>query len=850
MKLNRISLLLALSLGASAPLLADTMQDSLQLERWPAKVSPFTPDAALEARIDALLSTMTVAQKVAQVIQPEIRDFTVEDMRRYGFGSYLNGGGAFPGNNTRATAADWVALADKLHQAAMDSSEDGIAIPPIWGTDAVHGHGNVFGATLFPHNIGLGAARDPGLIADIARATAKEVRATGIDWVFAPTVAMVEDLRWGRSYEGYARDPQLIRDYGHAFVEGMQGKVGDATWLQGNHTIATVKHFIGDGGTQDGNDRGDTRIDEQTLIERHAQGYVGAVAAGVQTVMASFNSWNGEKLHGSRYLLTEVLKNRLGFDGLVVGDWLGHAFVPGCDGTSCPAAINAGVDILMAPGDAWKPLYDNTLAQAQSGDIPAARLDDAVRRILRVKIRGGLFDAPSPAKRLLAGEQQQIGSEAHRALARQAVRQSLVLLKNNDQTLPIAANARVLVIGDGADNIPKQSGGWSMTWQGTEVQNQDFPGATSIFAGLVAGLKAGGGEARLSVDGTIPEGFEPDLVLAVYGEDPYAEGNGDRDNLEYQRGDKRDLAMLRAIKAIKTTKGTGLPLVSVFLSGRPLWMNPEINLSDAFVAAWLPGTEGAGVADVLLATQDGKPGFDFSGRLPFPWPATPFDDGYAKRDSEPLFAQGEGLAYANPRQLAKLDELQNKLNAAPARLPIFDLAIKAPWRLTVSDGKKLHSVSGGIWQQDALSVRSVNWQVQEDARRFSLGAPATLSFRDDFPMDLRRFDPQTAVLSFSMALQSLPEGGALTLSMACEKSCGRAVDIAGHTRADGQWRQFEMPLRCLALGANELAQVLSPMTLTLSQGGTLTLARIAIEAGSNSEAVRLDCDAIAAAQGQ
>ncbi|MBT1444997.1 glycoside hydrolase family 3 C-terminal domain-containing protein [Shewanella sp. JM162201] len=836
---STLALGLILAGGAYA---ADAGTPERDASRWPANVYQLphktSQQAEIESRVASIISAMTLEQKVAQIIQPEIRDFTVEDMRRYGFGSYLNGGGSFPGNNGKASAADWVALADKMYQAAMDTSVDGIAIAPMWGTDAVHGHGNVFGATLFPHNIGLGATHSPELIKAIAAATAKEVRATGIDWVFAPTVALVDNLRWGRSYEGYARDPKLIERYAEAFIDGMQGE--GANWLGNDHTIATAKHFIGDGGTVDGDDRGDTRVDEATLIARHGQGYVGALGHGVQTVMASFNSWNGEKLHGSKYLLTEVLKGRMGFDGVVVGDWLGHGFVPGCSYERCPEAVNAGVDILMAPGDSWKALYSNTIDDVKSGVLPASRLDDAVKRILRVKLRAGLFDNKPPSANPYAGNAEWIGHPEHRAIARQAVAESLVLLKNqaargNTQpVLPIAGNTKVLVVGEGADSIPMQSGGWSMTWQGTEVTNADFPGATSIFAGIKAAMNQAGGDALLSSDGSIPVGFNPDVVIAVYGEQPYAEGNGDLDDLEYQRGDKRSLAMLKSIK------DKGLPLVSVALSGRPLWMNPEINASDAFVAAWLPGTEGAGVADVLIADNKGLARADFKGRLPFPWPATPAADGFhsgADKGPSPLFDVWQGFDYKSNAALAPLGE-DNGSSQADSKLAIFDKAIKAPWHLAVGDDRALNRVGPGVWQQGAFAVRSVNRTVQEDARRFDFAAAGILSFRDDFSADLRRFAPDTSVLAFDVAVTALP--GQLQLSMLCEGGCRQAVELSGKVKTDGAWQRIEVPLSCFGVSADELARTFSPMTLSLTKGGSLMLANISLEAAIADDASGAD----------
>lgn len=435
---------------------------------WPHLDMAVKPDQATEDRVSALLASMTVEQKVAQVIQPEIGSITPEDMRQYGFGSYLNGGGSFPGSNKHATPQEWIDLAEAMYQASVDDSKDGSTIPTMWGTDAVHGHNNVIGATLFPHNIGLGAANNPELMEQIANITAQEVMATGIDWVFAPTVAVVRDDRWGRTYESYSEDPEIVKAYAASVVKGLQGHADAGDFLGDERVISTVKHFVGDGGTVKGDDQGDNIATEQDLFDIHAQGYVGGLTAGAQSVMASFNSWHGKKLHGHEYLLTDVLKNRMGFDGFVVGDWNGHGQIKGCTNDNCAQAINAGLDIYMVPSD-WKALYHNTVAQVKDGTISSARLDDAVRRILRVKMRAGLFDKASPAQRPLSGKQSLIGSEEHRKVARQAVKESLVLLKNKQSLLPLSASANILVAGDAADNIGKQSGGWTITWQGRTI---------------------------------------------------------------------------------------------------------------------------------------------------------------------------------------------------------------------------------------------------------------------------------------------------------------------------------------------------------------------------------------------
>jgi beta-glucosidase len=612
---------------------ADT---SSQTADWPSIPRSVAVDSSLEEHVATLLSQMSLEQKVGQMIQAEIQSVTPADVRDYHLGSVLNGGGSYPDNAKTASVADWLGLADAFYDASMDTSEGGLAIPVIWGTDAVHGHNNVRGATLFPHNIGLGATRNPDLIQSIGEVTAVEVAATGIAWNFAPTLAVVRDDRWGRTYEGYSEDPEVVRQYAGRMVAGLQGSAGSPEFLDASRVVATAKHYMGDGGTDQGIDRGDNLSTEQELLDIHAQGYFTALEAGAQTVMASFNSWRGEKLHGNHYLLTEVLKESLGFDGFVVGDWNGHAEVPGCSNESCPQAINAGVDMFMVPQD-WKALLANTLQQVQAGEIQEARIDDAVRRILRVKARTGLFANGRPSSR--AGDASLVGTADHRRLARQAVRQSLVLLKNAEGVLPLPRNVDVLVAGNGANDISRQAGGWSVTWQGTENSNEDFPGATSIFAGIHEAVTAGGGTAILSPDGSFSE--RPDVAIVVFGEDPYAEWEGDLESLSFSAKYGEPVELLRRLKQ------QDIPVVSVFLSGRPLWVNPELNASNALVAAWLPGTEGGGVADVLFRDNEGEVNFDFTGKLSFSWPRDPSQTPLNRNDPdyEPLFAYGFGLSY-------------------------------------------------------------------------------------------------------------------------------------------------------------------------------------------------------------
>src|SRR5882757_8049168 len=619
-----------------------------------------------EARIAELLRKLTLEQKVAQMVQPDIRYVTPEDVKTYHLGSILNGGGAFPGNEKHAAVSDWVALADRFYDASMDSSGGAPPIPIMWGTDAVHGHNNVIGATLFPHNVGLGAAHDPDLVQRIGAATAQEVAATGIDWTFAPTVAVVRDGHWGRSYEGYSERPEMVRAYAGRMVQGLQGTLGTPSFLDGNHILATAKHFIGDGGTNHGIDRGNNRSSEQDLLAIHGQGYMAAIQSGVQTVMASYNSWQGVKLHGQRHLLTDVLKTRMGFDGLVVSDWDGVDEVQGCSKDRCAQAINAGIDMIMVP-EQWKAFLQNTVAQVRAGDIPMSRIDDAVTRILRVKLRAGLFEKGRPSSRPLANKSAQIGAPEHRAVAREAVRKAVVLLKNDKCLLPLSPKAHVLVAGDGADDIGKQSGGWSISWQGTGNTNADFPGATSIYEGISAAVTAAGGAATLSVDGSFRT--KPDVAIVVFGESPYSEWHGDIKSLEY-RGpvgdgraadinrpapevspvfdepnyetspDTQTAAPVADLALLKRLHDSGIPVVAVFLTGRVRGVTPEIEASNAFAVAWLPGTEGGGIADVLFRKSSGAVNFPLSGKLSYAWPR----GGAA---AAPLFPYGYGLGGCN-----------------------------------------------------------------------------------------------------------------------------------------------------------------------------------------------------------
>jgi beta-glucosidase len=526
------------------------------------------------------------------------------------------------------------------------STDMKVKVPVIWGTDAVHGHNNVYGATLFPHNIGLGAAHDPALIERIGHATAEQVRATGISWTFAPTLAVVQNPRWGRTYESYSSDPELVRTYGEAMVRGLQGQLGSPTSV-----LATAKHYIGDGGTFHGKDQGETRTTEANLTRTHAAGYYGALKANVRTVMVSYSSFTDTatgkhwgKMHGNAHLVGDVLKERMGFDGLVVSDWNGIEQVPGCTKWHCPQAINAGIDLAMVPDD-WKKFIPATIADVRAGRIKMSRIDDAVSRIIRVKLQSGLFDA-SPASGPHP-DASVLHSPNVRELAREAVRKSLVLLKNDGGVLPLRRTGKILVVGKGADSLPMQAGGWSLTWQGDNTTNADYPYADTLLAALRKDL--GQNAVDYSADGKNVDVRKYNAVVMVAAEKPYAEYNGD---MAFPASMRHTSRYPQDLQALERVRGKGVPVVTLLYSGRPVAANDLINRSDAFIAAWLPGTEGMGIADMLLADTDGKAAYDFTGRLSFDWPA----GDCLPKTAGIQFHRGYGLSLATPSTLGRVPE--------------------------------------------------------------------------------------------------------------------------------------------------------------------------------------------------
>jgi beta-glucosidase len=767
---------------------------------WPAAKSQGLVDPKTEAFVTALMAKMTLEEKVGQMVQADIASIRPADLREYPLGSILAGGSSPPLDSPdRSPAAAWLATARAFDAVANERRAGHTTIPLIFGIDAVHGNSNIVGATIFPHNIGLGAMRDPALMTKIGRATAEETAAAGIDWAFGPTLTVPQDERWGRAYEGYSEDPAIVASYSAAMVTGLQGQPGKGTIQQG-YVAASAKHFLGDGGTIGGVDQGDADIPERTLIAIHNAGYPPAIDAGTMTVMASFSSWQGIKMHGNKSLLTDVLKGRMGFDGFVVGDWNAHGQIPGCTTKDCPATFNAGLDMAMAP-DGWKELFNNTVAEVKAGKIPMARVDDAVRRILRVKAKLGLFDPARP----YAGKLDIVGAADHRAIARQAVAQSLVLLKNNG-VLPIKASANILVAGADADDIGQQSGGWTLSWQGDGNTNADFPGGTSIYAGIAAAMKAGGGSATLSADGSYTT--KPDLAVVVFGEQPYAEMRGDIRTLEFEAGDKASLALLKKLKA------AGIPVVSVFLSGRPLWVNPELNASDAFVAAWLPGSEGAGVADVLVGDTAGKPRADFRGTLSFSWPKTAgqFTLNKGEANYDPLFALGYGLTYARGGKVAALSEVSG-VDPSLGNTSIFFTKgrVPAPFSFATDSRVQRKPVDSATLQEGAVQL---DWAAGQDA---------TIRIGGN-PMDLTREVNADVQLQITYRVDKAP---AAPVKLAVSTG---TVDASALFAAGAGWRTVKIPLACFKAHGADMAAVTTAFGLSTTGPFTVSLSDLRLAA--------------------
>ena len=574
-------------------------------------------------RVDDLLARMTLAEKIGQMTLVEKNSIRLEDITDQLIGALLSGGGGSPDQNS---PEGWASMVDGFQQQALKTR---LAIPLLYGVDAVHGHSNVKGTVIFPHNIGLGATGNPDLLREIGRITALETAATGIYWNYAPAVSVPQDIRWGRTYEGYSENSELVTELSQAYLTGLQGQtLNDVVTI-----LATPKHFVGDGGTIWGSstsgdymiDQGVTTVDEATLRAVHLPPYQAAIEAGAMSMMVSYSSWQDTKMHAQAYLLTDVLRGELGFTGFLVSDWQAIDQInPDNYYESVVTSINAGVDMNMVPYD-YNRFIDTLTTAVENGDVTNARIDEAVRRILTVKFALGLFERPFADESLLAD----VGSDVHRAVARDAVRQSLVLLKNEHNALPIAHDTpRIFVAGEAADDIGLQTGGWTIEWQGKP--GNITPGTTILQA--IENSVSPATTVRFNRFGRFDD--TADIGIVVVGETPYAEGRGDTDNLSLTEAD---------ISRLERMRQHSNKLIVIIISGRPLIITDQLPLADAFVAAWLPGTEGQGVADILFGN------YPFNGRLAYSWPRSmaqlPFD--FANLPTTgcdaPLFPFGYGL---------------------------------------------------------------------------------------------------------------------------------------------------------------------------------------------------------------
>ncbi|MEP0354784.1 glycoside hydrolase family 3 protein [Paraglaciecola sp.] len=589
----------------------------------------------IQQKVNTLLSKMTLEQKIGQMTQAERMSCTPEQARQYHIGSILSSAGSRPENNH---TEGWVAMNEAYWQASSQADESHLGIPTLYGLDAIHGNNNVTGATVFPHNIGLGAANDTDLLQKIATTTAKEVLATGVDWSFAPNLAIARDTHWGRTYESYASKPKPVGKFATEIVKGLQGDLSD------DHIMACAKHWVGDGGATYGIDHGDTILSWEEIQKTHIPPFVKAIDTGVLSIMVSFSSWNGDKCHGHKFLLTDILKEKLRFEGIVISDMQGIDYLADDFYLAVAMGVNAGIDMFMVPRN-WSMFIDNLISHVQLGTVSIARIDDAVKRILTVKFAFGLFDKPSPANRKWSNHSS-FGSFKHREIARKAVQKSLVLLKNENKTLPLDRQAKILVAGKNAHDLGHQCGGFTINWQGVSG-NESIQGGTSIWEGISSLAEYASLSNSQGMDAN-PK--HHDFAIVVVGETPYSEGLGDirKDDkkvIEYGTKINGQVKVLEAyghslelsefhpedILTIKNITDRGVPVITILVSGRPLIVDKEMSLSSAFVAAWLPGSEGQGVADVLFGDKG------FQGKLPFNWP---------QHDSKkPLFPYGYGLRY-------------------------------------------------------------------------------------------------------------------------------------------------------------------------------------------------------------
>jgi len=842
---------------------------------WPKITPDVRPDPSIEVKISSILEQMTLEEKIGQMIQPEMQQLTPEEAGRYKFGSALNGAGVWPNRDKFTSAKQWAEVVDE-YWSAVDSSYEGrpFRIPFMWACDAVHGHNNLYGATIFPHNIGLGAARDPDLIESIGRITAKEIAASGMDWTFAPTVAVPTDRRWGRYFEGYGENPEIAYAYAGRMVRGLQNAVGLDQLDQ--QVMASIKHWVGDGGTLNGIDRGVASCSEIELLNHHAMGYISALRAGAMVVMTSFSSWDhplnydhcpdegvpyNYKMHGSRYLMNDILKEKMDFQGVIITDWDGHAEVSKCTLGDARYVFNAGVDILMVEArQDWMSVYHNTVEDVIRGKITHNRIDDAVRRILRMKFHAHLWDKPRPRERSLVVAKNIAEWKEHREVARDAVRKSLVLLKNDNEILPLARSSRVLLTGSGVDNIQKQTGGWSLSWQSTDVVLNDFPHASTI----AMAVKSIVGNQNCLCDPLLDKHANTsdfDVALVVIGEDAYAEMKGDIRpwrTLEYaalKPSYESDMAIIRRLRKDK------IAVVTILLSGRPLYVNEEINLSDAFVVAWLPGTESQGITDILFRTSDEKISHDFHGRLPVDWPTKKYsftattclssgkyvrsadDPMLSGKDSSSAFTYGYGLNYSQSTNSTIHQDIRLDLDDSEPLPPPTEPESQS-WQVFgegATNNLILRVAGNGLWVGGDVSrtrptdvllgnLYPINYTGENDGISVLFnGRIASIYVQDcdQLPKDMRGYVEAGAELVFEIKMVSHPKKNVLLACHDGYPSQG-AIDITERllNLPLGVWSSIDVPLLKLAEAGSEFQHINTPFMLYTEGSIAFDLGRV------------------------
>ncbi len=834
------------------------MSESLPyFKDWPVINSSIKKNEKIEQAILNILEKMTLEEKIGQMIQPNLRDVTPEEAKEYKLGSLLNGGGTWVNNDKYAEPKDWALEADRYWNALKEAYKDRpFWIPFMWATDAVHGHNNIFGATLYPHNIGLGAARDPDLIYRIGRATAKEVCSTGMDWTFAPTVATPRNLRWGRTYEGYSEDPEIVYQYSGKMVEGLQGNSED---LSGeSHLLSTVKHWIGDGGTLDGIDRGDNHYSEEHLINIHAMGYFSGLEAGAQVVMSSFSGWvndnnnaigtkeYNQKLSGSYYLLTEVLKDKMNFDGAIISDWNSHSEVSACSDGNANYCVNAGLDILMVTSrNDWQDTIKNLKAGVKSGEVPLSRIDDAVTRILRIKMRAGLWEKSSPLSREYTKRNNVFGDAKHKALSREAVRKSLVLLKNKNNILPLSLSSKIILAGSAMDSIQKMTGGWSLTWQGGDTRKEDFPGCQTLQDAIRETISEDNFQKFSQSHNT------NDIAIVAIGEDPYAEIVGDIKIWQSLEFTKLKRAYAEDLRLLNELKNHGKKIIIVFFSGRPLYVNELINLSDAFVCAWLPGTEGLGITDVLFKNENNEINFDFTGKLSYSWPnhrdsfavnaipsniknyQVPKQEQSPQEYHRPLFDIGYGLNYTDTlKPNIDLDtlpidqtDLVTESKAAQQNLALFGVLATGDYRLKIADHNNwiigAEATGNNSVICEGIESHPTDFVHQQDARKIRCtGGPQSLIYLETIDQgfdDLTPYLLAEGKIEITLKITQFPSSSVL-FSIDKDLPNTASIDITEKLKeiSQGEWQQLIIDIKELSDQGCDLTHVVHPMAIYTS----------------------------------